>query len=133
MRGAAGGGCALPARGWPRRRRAVRVCIHECGVAVAMHSRRGPPTLSQLSANCKALEEEVARSHDTGVEPESSQALAQRLSQLEGTLEEIASSCGSENLSDGGGSSLDDENDDDAVVSRYFKSTKIFGASLKIR
>ena len=73
------------------------------------------------------------RRDPAGVEPGSSEALAERFSQLEGTLEEIASSCGSENLSDGGGSSLDDENDDDAVVSRYFKSTKIFGASLKIR
>jgi hypothetical protein len=110
------------------------------------HKGREPSTLRQLSLKCKALEDEISR--DAGVEPGSSEALAERFSQLEGTLEEIASACGSDTTSvsslpryvlDGSESQddaideADDHSDDEAVVSRYFKSTKIFGTSLKKR
>jgi hypothetical protein len=102
------------------------------------HKGREPSTLNQLSLKCKALEDEIR--DPAG----SSEALAERFSQLEGTLEEIASACGSDTSSvsrlpshvlDGSESQDEaiDEADDEAVVSRYFKSTKIFGASLKHR
>ena len=107
------------------------------------HKGREPSTLRQLSLKCKALEDEIRRD-PAGVEPGSSESLAERFSQLEGTLEEIASACGSDTSSvsrlpshvlDGSESQDDaiDEAEDEAVVSRYFKSTKIFGASLKHR
>ena len=106
------------------------------------HKGREPSTLNQLSLKCKALEDEIR--DPAGVEPGSSEALAERFSQLEGTLEEIASACGSDtspvsrlpsHVLDGSESQDEaiDEADDEAVVSRYFKSTKIFGASLKHR
>mgnify|MGYP000005580325 CR=1 FL=1 len=102
------------------------------------HKGREPSTLNQLSLKCKALEDEIR--DPAG----SSEALAERFSQLEVTLEEIASACGSDTTSvssvpsyvlDGSESQDEaiDEADDEAVVSRYFKSTKIFGTSLKKR